>query len=293
MKKLLLRLLLLTPLLLIPQLAIAQMWRPVRGDILFNISGIALVNQQKETSSFLIVHDNKGKNQARLAIVTITGKEQAQYSPIDWPTNAELPSDLEGLTAVPGTSSFMALASAGKVYHIQLTGDNKTVSVLKVFDLPNIPRGSNFESFALQNIDGQLLAIWAHRGQGAESAVIYWGTLNLATYQITQQGSAKLTVPFPTGNVRHISDLKIDAAGVVFVSAATDNGDDGPFDSAVYVAGSFSDRDRLFQFRQSLTPLYHLPDHKIEGIELVPGASGGVVLGTDDENMGGSVFMSW
>ncbi|HLO52199.1 MAG TPA: hypothetical protein VK211_27615, partial [Kamptonema sp.] len=192
-------------------------------------------------------------------------------------------------TAVPGTSDFMALASAGRAYHIRLDRAKKTVSVLKVFDLPNIPKGSNFESFALQNIDGKLLAVWADRGSGESPGVIYWGVLDLATYQITQQGSVILKVPYPTGNIRHISDIKIDSAGVVFISSATDNGDDGPFDSAVYVAGSFSINNK-FQFRLSLTPIFHLPYHKIEAIELVAGKTGGVVLGTDDENMGGSVL---
>ena len=292
MKKLLIRIALLILLFLIPQIAIAQLWRPVRGGILFGISGMVLVNQQNDSRSFLVVHDNKGKNPDRLAIVTVTGKEAPQYFPVNWLANAELPSDLEALTAVPSTSDFMVLASAGTAYHIRLDAVKKTVSVLKVFDLPNIPKGSNFESFALQNIDGKLLAVWAHRGEGIDPAVIYWGVLDLATYQIVQQGSAILKVPFPTGNVRHISDLKIDSAGVVFITSATDNGDDGPFDSVVYVAGSFSINGK-FQFRQSLTPIFHLPYHKIEAIELLPGKTGGLALGTDDENMGASIYMDW
>lgn len=292
MKKLLIRIALLTLLFLIPQIAIAQLWRPVRGGILFGISGMVLLDQQNDSRSFLVVHDNKGKNPGRLAIATVTGKESPQYFPVDWPANVELPSDLEALTTVPTTSDFIVLASAGRAYHIRLDAVKKTVSVLKVFDLPNVPRGSNFESFALQNIDGKLLAVWAHRGEGIDPAVIYWGVLDLATYQIVQQGSAILKVPFPTGNVRHVSDLKIDSAGVVFITSATDNGDDGPFDSAVYVAGSFSINGN-FQFRQSLTPIFHLPYHKIEAIELVPGKTGGLALGTDDENMGASIYVDW
>ncbi|HLO49288.1 MAG TPA: hypothetical protein VK211_12800, partial [Kamptonema sp.] len=133
MKKLLIRSFLLTLLFLLPQIAIAQLWRPVRGGILFGISGMALVDRQNESSSFLVVHDNKSKNQGRLAIITVTGKEPPQYFPVDWPTNAELPVDLEALTAVPGTSDFIALASAGRAYHIRLDVVQKTVSVLKVF----------------------------------------------------------------------------------------------------------------------------------------------------------------
>ncbi len=31
--------------------------------------------------------------------------------------------------------------------------------------------------------------------------------------------------------------------------------------------------------------------HKIEGLEIKPGAARGIIVGTDDENMGASVYM--
>jgi len=273
----------------------AQDWRPVRGGIAFGISGMALIEQKSNSLDFLIVHDNKKPNQGRLAIISIKGKNQPKYLALNWPSNAELPEDLESVTSIPGTknTSFIALSSSGKAYSIKLESDKKTISFIKEFNLPEIPQGSNFEGFSLQDIDGKLVAVWAHRGKAEQPAIIYWGLLDLTKYQIILTGSTNLKVPFPSGNVRHISDIKVDPAGVVFISAASDAGDDGPFQSAVYVAGSLGFRNNtiVFKLNPQLVPLYRTNYHKIEGIELVPGAEGGVIVGTDDENFGSSAYI--
>ncbi|MFB2981143.1 hypothetical protein [Microseira sp. BLCC-F43] len=283
---------LLNAMLLSPHPALAQQWRPVRGGILFGISGMALVKQQSHEMDFLIVHDNKGKNEGRLGFITIKGEAQPEYVALTWPSNVELPGDLEAIASVPGTvNAFMALSSSGKVYHIRFN-NNKTISVLQVFTLPGITPTTNLEGFTLQAIEGNLVAIWAHRGGGEEAATIYWGKFNLNTYQITQTSSANLKVPLPTGsNLRHISDLKVDKAGILFIASVTDPGNDGPFESAVYTAGAFAVGGNAINFRSNpdLVPLYHDNYRKIEAIELVPGAAGGVIFGTDDENLGSSV----
>ncbi|MBD2336751.1 hypothetical protein H6G64_07065 [Calothrix sp. FACHB-156] len=292
--KLIINLVVLAALLFICQRVWAQEWRPVRGGIPFGISGIALIQQQSNSLNFLIVHDNKKPGQGRLAIINIKGKNQPEYLALNWPSKV-LPEDLEALTSIPDTNntSFIALASTGQAYYFKLDADKKTISVIKEFDLPPFPKGSNFEAFSLQDIDGKLIAVWAHRGEAEQPATIYWGFLDLTKYQIILAGSSNFTVPFPNGNVRHVSDIKVDSAGVVFISAASDPGDDGPFQSAVYVAGSLEYRNNKIVFRQNsqLVPLYRTNYHKIEGIELVPGANGGVIVGTDDENFGSAVYI--
>ncbi len=293
--KLIVNIVILGALLFCTQRVWAQDWRPVRGGIPFGISGMALVEQQSNCLNFLIVHDNKKSNQGRLAIIRIKGKNQPEYFALNWPSKAELPNDLEALTSIPGTNntSFIALSSSGKAYYIKLESDKKTISVIKEFSLPVFPQGSNFEAFSLQDIDGKLVAVWAHRGEAEQPATLYWGLLDLAKYQIILTSYTNLKVPFPSGNVRHISDIKVDPTGVVFISAASDPGDDGPFQSAVYVAGSLGYRGNKILFKQNpqLVPLYRSDYHKIEGIELVPGAEGGVIVGTDDENFGSSVYI--
>lgn len=288
----------LTILLLNSQKVVAEQWRPVRGGINFGISGIALIEKKDNFLEFLIVHDNKGKDEGRLAIITIKGKQQPEYFPFNSSKGLQelyFGSDLEAITAVPTEpSSFMALSSKGKVYNFRL-GERKGESFLfKVFDLPNLPEKPNFEGFAIQEIDGNLLTVWAERGEGEKPAIVYWGILNLPSYKIEVKGSKSLTVPWPNSKeLRHISDLKIDRTGTLFISSATDPGNDGPFTSAVYIAGVFVVNGNEVSFRQNpdLFPLCRLDYHKVEAIELVPGANGGIIVGTDDENLGSWVYM--
>ncbi|MDZ8055126.1 MAG: hypothetical protein RMX68_026545 [Aulosira sp. ZfuVER01] len=293
--KLIINLVVLGALLFLCQRVWAQDWRPVRGGIPFGISGMALIEQQTNSLDFLIVHDNKKANQGRVAIISIKGKNQPEYLALTWTSKAELPNDLEALTSIPRTqnTAFIALSSSGKAYYIKLEPDKKTISVVKDFNLPTFPQGSNFEAFSLQDIDGKLVAVWAHRGEAEQPATLYWGLLDLTKYQIMLIGSTTLTVPFPFGKVRHISDIKIDQAGVVFISAASDPGDDGPFQSAIYIAGSlgYGGNKILFKQNPQLVPIYRTNYHKIEALELIPGAEGGVIVGTDDENFGSAVYI--
>jgi hypothetical protein len=142
-----------------------------------------------------------------------------------------------------------------------------------------------------------LLAVWAHRGEAADPAVIYWANMDESNYSFSGVRSARLTVPWPTADVRHISDLKIDGAGALFVTSASDPGDDGPFASAFYLAGVFDEDAARGQigFRQniSLVRLARFDYHKVEAFELVPGGTGGIAFATDDEKMGSSLYLDW
>jgi hypothetical protein len=285
-------------LLLTSQQVVAAQWRPVKGGINFGISGMALIERKDNSLDFLIVHDNKGKDEGRLAIISIKDQHQPEYFPVNSARNLHdlyLALDLEAVTAVPSVPrSFMALSSQGKVYYFRLGERKEDSFLIRQFDLPSLPEKPNFEGFAVQEIEGKLLAVWAERGGGEKPGIIYWGTLDLGSYKITLKGRQSLTVPWPNSpQLRHISDLKVDRSGVLFISSATDPGNDGPFTSAVYVPGVFVVNGNEVSFRQNpdLFPLYRLDYHKVEAIELVPGANGGIIVGTDDENMGSWVYM--
>ncbi|MBD2664698.1 hypothetical protein B6N60_01890 [Richelia sinica FACHB-800] len=285
----------LTTTLILSQQVLAHTWIPVRGGIPFGISGIALIKQQNKKLNFLVIHDNKKKNQGRLGILTIEGQQPPQYLPLKWDKNIDLPLDLEAITTIPTANNqeFIALTSAGTAYHLKFNSQNQTISVIKLFILPEVLPDNNIESFSLQTIKNQLVAVWAHRGEDEQPAILYWGIFDLTTYHIKVAGTAKFQVPYPQTNVRHISDLKIDDAGIVYITSASDTGNDGPFQSAVYVAGylAFHNQKIVWQQNQQLFPIYRDNYHKIEGLEIIPGASGGIIVATDDENMGASVHM--
>ncbi|HEY9835578.1 MAG TPA: hypothetical protein V6D27_01565 [Vampirovibrionales bacterium] len=285
---------------LITLLSASAQWRPVKSGILFGISGIALIEQALDgmgcppNTCFVIVHDNKTEGDGRIAILTVQGQDSLDYLPRPWPEGAEWPIDLEAIARVPDSEdpAFMAVTSSGRVYHFTLDSTG-TIQLVHIFSLPDLPDNTNLEGFDLHLINGQLLAVWGHRGSSDDSGLLYWGWFDWNGYKISPQGSAIITVPWPQEDVRHISDIKVNNAGILYISSTRDPGDDGPFDSAVYAAGLFSMNGKQVEFHpaSSLAPLYRINGHKIEALEFLPGLSGGKILGTDDENQGSSVYI--
>ncbi len=88
--------------------------------------------------------------------------------------------------------------------------------------------------------------------------------------------------------------MKVDEGGVLFAASASDPGDDGPLESAVYLGGVFTFEGPKLRFEPHprLLRIRTFADHKIEGMELVPG-TGGIIFATDDENFGGWVLYNW
>lgn len=271
-------------------------WRPVSGARQDNISGMALVKQEGNKTVFIIVNDNKKKEQNHAAIVSVEGRNAPKYTALKW-NGDDVGTDFEAISAVPGAkNNFMAFTSAGRVFHIELDLNDNSVKVLKSFDVPQIPQNSDFEGFALQKVNNVLLAIWADRGLDAKPAQLFWSRFDLTNHSFAQVDSAFLKVPYPTGNTRHISDIKVDESGAVFISSASDPGNDGPFSSAVYFAGTlnFCDSQKItFSQPSVLTRLFRFDYHKVEAIEFVPGANGGMAFGTDDENLGAAIYLDF
>lgn len=276
-------------------------WLQVKDGINYTISGMALIEQKEDSLSFLIVHDNKGsEDKNRFAIINIKDKKSFEYFALKSFDPLEIPIDLEAITVVPKQEkpTFVAATSFGRAYHFELDRNWQTISLIRSFDLPWMYHESpNFEALSVQNIKGKLIIVWADRGkEDGEPIRFFWGLLNLKTDKITQIGETGILIPFPANDNVRISDLKIDSAGVVYLTASIDNSNDGPFQSAVYVAGAIDLEGDKITFRQSeLFPLYRIDSHKVEAIEIIPGAKGGIVLGSDDENKGGSIgfYPSW
>lgn len=273
----------------------AQEWRPVRGGITGGISDLALVEHSPEKSSFLVVHDNKAPSEPRIGLITVSGPKPVVYQPVEWKWEKEV-IDLESIAAFPGRpGEFVALISRGTAFHLKLAPDHLHLETLGHFNLPDPPPNQNFEGLSLQMVDGRFLIAWADRGDGPRPARIYFGEFQPQPYAVKHVRSITMQVPWPTQYVRHVSEMKVDETGVLFIAAASDPGDDGPFASAIYLGGIFRPSPKGgFDFRPHprLLRLRTIPDHKIEALELVPGL-GGIILGTDDENFGGWVMFNW
>jgi len=273
-----------------------QQWRPVSGNSKTNISGMAVISHSNGVTTALVVHDNKKKGQDRASLLTVSGNDSPVQKTLRWLSD-ELPVDLEAVTPIPGRpSQFIAFASNGRAFHIKLDLTERSIELMKSFDVPMIPPGGDFEGFDLQTIDGSLIAVWAERGAGLKAGTIFWAAFDANDHKFSSAASAPFSVPFPVSHVRHISEIQVDTTGAIFVTSASDPGDEGPFSSAFYFAGVLrSDNTSKLAFAQSstMTPLYRFAYHKVEAFDLVPGADGGIIFGTDDEDLGTAIFVTY
>jgi len=272
-----------------------QGWQKVGGP-LQNVSGMAFVGADGSSESqpveFLVVHDNKQPDEPHVASVLFGYATGVSYRRLAWPENVPPPVDLEAICPLPETpGSFLALTSAGRLLHLRYHGRRaaEALEVLHESILPGLEQHPNLEGVAVQTLGDKTVALWAERGDGHKPATLYWGIYDAVADTVTPQGKAQVAVPYPSGrNTRHITDLRLDGGGVVWGAAASDPGDQGPFESAVYALGSLHlEGDRIvFQPNHAPTRLW-TARRKIEAIEFVPGAAGRVYFGSDDESAGG------
>jgi hypothetical protein len=251
----------------------AVTWTRVGTGITQGVSGIA-----PAATGWVIVRDNKSAGQNRVALLSNANVVKA----LTWPGTA--PVDLEAIDAVPQQANrYAAVTSAGAGKIINIAGT--TLTVVRSFTLP-AGKVEN-ESFALTRIGSATVAVWANRGSQTTPGRLFAATFNPSSGVFGAVVQGNVTVPFPTTNVRPISDTKVLSGGRLVISSASDNGDNGPFDSAVYSVGTVSvvsGRARLALASPVSRGTY--PGHKVEGIAC-KGSAG--LAGTDDENLGGWV----
>ncbi|KRF14849.1 hypothetical protein [Nocardioides sp. Soil796] len=246
-------------------------WTRVGTGITQGVSGIA-----PAASGWVIVRDNKTSGQNRVALLS----DAHVVTNLTWPGTA--PSDLEAIDAVPAQANrYAVVTSTGAGRIITISGT--TLKVVRSFTLP-AGRVEN-ESFALTRFGTTTVAVWANRGSTTTPGRLFAATFNPSTSAFGAVAQASVSVPFPTTNVRPISDTKVLSDGRIVISSASDNGNNGPFDTALYAVGTV----RLGSGRAQLAivapvSLGTYPGHKVEAIAC-KGSAG--ILGTDDENLGG------
>ncbi|MEV3989149.1 hypothetical protein AB0J57_09570 [Streptomyces sp. NPDC049837] len=266
-------------------------WQRVGDGITSGISGIAVDGVHHGTADLLAVRDNKKPGENRLVALRHRPGAQPRQRPVAWAGEPAV--DLEAIDAVPGRPhEYVALASRGTAYRIHWEQGQDTARVLAAFAVPGGSPDDNYEGFALTATrGGEIIAVWADRGQDDRPATLSAAEWDPRDNTFGERTAAEFRVPYPAQDVRHISDVEVSATGRVTVSSASDPGDDGPYDSALFDAGRVTaghgGRVHLAVHR-SPHRLATFPGHKIEALACLPGSREGVV-GTDDENDGGAV----
>jgi hypothetical protein len=256
-------------------------WYPTGSDAVSGISGAAA----GPDGSVLIVRDNKESDENRVATVTF-GADGPSVRELAW--QGDLPADLEALDAVPGAAGdYIGLTSAGTGYRFSVDGD--TAAVTGTFTVPEPLSDPDYEGFALGVFDGTTVAVWADRGSGDDPATLFAAPFDPATARFGAVERAEFAVPFPEDEPRDVSDLKVFASGRLLITAAADEGDEGPFAGAIYDAVSVSVRDGAVGITVDADPqpAVRIADHKVEALWCGTTATG--FLGADDEKLGGAV----
>ncbi|MFI9456772.1 hypothetical protein [Amycolatopsis sp. NPDC052450] len=270
--------------LLLPSAALAgDGWESIGTGMTSGVSGVAVLARDGDRIDALVVRDNKKPGENRAVQVRLEDGKVSKVDPIGWP--GELPVDLEAAEGVPGrTGEFIALASDGKGFHIKLK--DRRLKVLGAFRVPTGDPDDNYEGFALKKVNDRLFAIWADRGQDARPATLYSAEFSVSKLSFKKPKSVPFRVPYPATDVRHTSDVEITADDRVLVSAASDPGDEGPFDSAVYAAGVLRS-DGSIALSPVPAKIGDFPGHKIEALTCLSRSCGSLLYGTDDEAAGG------
>ena len=88
-----------------------------------------------------------------------------------------------------------------------------------------------------------------------------------------------------------MTDMDIDNNKILWASATSDPGDEGPFSSAIYKIGSFKIVNKKMKFilAKSFPKQFVFEKNKVEAITI---NNNKMVFGTDDENLGAALNIS-
>lgn len=255
------------------------------------ISGITAIDEEH----FLVVHDRKKPHDPRLSILNWKKGGKPFYTRLEWCDNDNFPVDLEAITAIPNhKNEYLLLESKGKVTRIQFSDPN-LCKVTAQFDLPTATAKSNMEGLALHCFTEDCLLAWGERGDDKTPAVLSWAQFDIKENQLntTDVKSFEFKAPYPQANLRSISELAIDNSGKVWVASSSDPGDEGPFQSALYHLGGFTQAKNQIEWKamKEIKPFarYETDNVKIEGLVFTPK---GVIMGAENENLGGKIAIT-
>lgn len=272
-------------------------WSQVTTNAKETISGIV----HWETNRFLVVHDNKEEKDVKLSFLQSSGSSW-KLSPLTLSDPKKLTfgaqgtselRDLEGVTLIPGrTGEVLVIGNKGSedgwIYDLKITGN--TAEVVDAFRAPGAYPDSDFESIQAFSIDQRLILVWADRGTARRPATIWAANLTLGAKPVDPVALTVKTAWPTEKDYRAIADLRVSPSGEIYVSSVSDPGDDGPFDSAIYLVGRLerSSKGPILVPNSVQLPVSIIPGYKIEAMDF-DSTGRQLVFATDDEALGASI----
>ena len=246
----------------------------------FSISGVAPFY-----NNFIIVHDNKRANQARISMLD----QKNNLILLDWP-ELKLPFDLEAIHLIPGTKNeFLIMESRGYCYKISINSKTNIIDILNKFKLPKLTKKMNLEGLALykySNSKNDLIKIiYGDRGSNTRESTLFIGNYDFVNGIVTNVELFQFSVKEPVSHRRNISDLAVDKNNNLWCSATSDPSNDGPFETKLYILGQLNNNG-YFNKRKNLLVSRSIDKQKVEAMTFHKNR---LILMTDNEKKGSSV----
>ena len=246
----------------------------------FSISGVAPFY-----NNFIIVHDNKKANQARVSMLD----QKNNLTLLDWP-ELKLPFDLEAIHLIPGTKNeFLIMESRGYCYRISINSKTNIIEILNKFKFPKLTKKMNLEGLALyknSNSKNNLIKIiYGDRGSNTRESTLFVGNYDFVKGIVTNVELFQFSVKEPASHRRNISDLAIDKNNNLWCSATSDPSNDGPFETKLYVIGQLNDNG-YFNMKKNLLVARSIDRQKVEAMTFHKNR---LILMTDNEKKGSTV----
>ncbi len=292
------------------------MFQPSYGQSPIGIGGIAEIESGGDTSSlFLVIHDHKYNkhtaNLSRFGIVVVPTKhetkEKVRYIAVneDWKKFSKKGNDLEAICALPNRKNeFLAIESSyykgdyGRIFHLTVSESRPFVWDVAVTDSTLIPGFINETtdlsveglSCVANGTDAVHLIIGFRSGSTITNSIL-WDKLNLKQWpkRLVFANTLPFSADISDRYSRDISDLHVDKAGRLWIAASYDiDNDQGPFASAVYLAGRVKSSPAFsVDLLQKPIKISEFQGLKIEALGPPVTPAGILSYGTDDEVYGG------
>ena len=268
---------LITPLVLLGQ---GYNWSQIHDTREYSISGVALFND-----GYIVVHDNKKKNQARVSFVD----EKLKISRLVWPEPL-LPFDLEAVEELPNYKNrFILMESTGKCYEVYIDPIDYRIDVLNTFTLPGLRWNMNLEGLTIYDSSQGLVFIYGDRGSDTRKSKLITVFFNHKKIRFYDINSYTLDLKEPMKNKRNIADLSINQNGDIWTSATSDPGNNGPFSTALYDIGKINPAGKFELIHPDLQkPVMIFKHQKVEAMLF---HDSDLILMTDNENFGSTFLL--
>lgn len=274
----------------------AEVERPVR-NVLPDVSGLGWI----EGDRYLVVHDAKTPEEddrPRVSIVEMVPDAAPGWTPlaVEWPLGGPPSHDLESIARIPGTTTYL-LAESGdggsahqRLFVADLNGVQLTIHEAAEWPVPVY----DVEGTAVVRFGETLYYVFAERAHGERATEFVWGRLELDPLRLEDVRTVTFENPLKGRDTRAVSAVEVDRDRQLYVAAAFDpDRDEGPFRSAVWEVGRFVERAGdgvdLVLYPEP-TRLATLGGLKAEGLAVAEHTGRAeLVVGTDDENFGGTM----